>query len=167
MRTQTRHWFIAACIMLACIILGVVVVGDTEASPCHALTQPAFAPSNLVRAIVAALYYAMIAVVLARALYRRHREDAWMLIAGVVAIMLVNEVLNVFLFRMGDAGLSFWARAGFAVILISTAWAAIRVDLVACVLLGIYLLWVGFDLIWAFDLMRLNPSPVTEAISLP
>lgn len=125
---------------------------------------PALRKSRLVLPIwvflpVAVLYYLMCGTILYRLLTHvapsPERRTAFELL---LTMMAANEGWNYLLFGRRSTQAGLWGMLVFVALTIGLFRALSRVDARSAMLLRPYLLWLGYDVLYAFELWRLNRS---------
>ena len=148
------RWFYSLVVVFGFAVLGVFVSGNPTTGSYGKLAQPAISPPLWGWMIVAACYNAMMVVILSR-LWRERRQHI-VAISAVLAVLLSNELWNVFLFRLNRPDLAFWTLFPFAALVVFTTWRCFRADRVSGGLMLFYCFWLVFDLVWARHLMIIN-----------
>lgn len=160
-RTRPLAAAVGICVgmMLLGSLLGALVGRDLEVEWYQELARPqAQAPAALFL-LVSILYYPLFALLLYRGLTRvppgRARTGILTLAVGA---LLLNTLWNPVMVGLRDP---FMGVAGTGVLLLLVAGLLgllLRRDRVAALLLAPYLLWVGWDLVWNWQLWQLNPA---------
>jgi tryptophan-rich sensory protein len=101
----------------------------------------------------AAVYYLLMGVVLDRAL--AHGDTVAVVLALVVLVL--NEAWNVLWFGRRSLRWGFLGAVVFLVLLLALEVAVLE-DVVSALLLAGYVLWVAYDLIWLYQMWRLNEA---------
>lgn len=143
---------IAAAIVFAFAVLGALISGDPNTGPYSAMLQPKIAPPLWGWLTIASLYYTGAVVIITRLWNGKGAA-----LAAILLVLLSNELWNVFLFQMGRADYAFYALLPFAALVIVAQRLCMRRDRLLGVFMILYGLWVIFDLVWAWQLMGLNP----------
>jgi translocator protein len=106
---------------------------------------------------VAVLYYLMCGTILFRLLARAAPSPKQRLALGLLlAMMAGNEGWNYVLFGRRSTVAGWWGMVAFVGLTIGLYRALRRVDARSAALLRPYLIWLGYDLVYAFELWRLN-----------
>lgn len=148
---------VAVCLLFA--LLGGVLVGDALGTWYRELEKPSFLVPLWAFYIVGALYYALFATVLYRVFV--HVEDRGartLCLSLALTVMLANELWNYFFFGLRSTLAGFAGIIVFLVPLTALLLALFRYERLSAWLLGLYYLWVLYDLAWTFELWRLNPA---------
>jgi len=119
----------------------------------RALRRPRWLVPYPVFIAVGITYYALMAVVLYRAL---DRQDASAITWSIV-VLIANEAWNAVFFGLRSTLGGFAGILAFTVPLVALMIAA-EEDRLSIVLLALYAVWVGYDIAWSFALWRRNPS---------
>jgi translocator protein len=142
--------------------VGFALVGGALAGDAVTSWYPSLRKSRLVLPLwaflpVAALYYLMCGVILFRLLARvapsRERRTA---LTQLITMMAANEGWNYLMFGRRSPRAGLVGMIGFAGLTISLLRALRRADPRSATLLWPYLAWLGYDLIYAYELWRLN-----------
>jgi tryptophan-rich sensory protein len=139
--------------VLAAAVAGNVFVGREAQQWFRSLRWPRLMvpyPALIASGVV---YYVVMAVVLYRAL---GRGDA---VAVVLALVVLagNEAWNVLWFGRRSLRGGFLGCVVFLVPLLALEVAVLE-DAVSALVLALYVLWVGYDLVWLYQMWRLNEA---------
>jgi benzodiazapine receptor len=119
----------------------------------RALSRPRWMVPYPVFIAAGITYYALMAVVLYRAL-DRHDTPA---VTWSVVVLLANEAWNALFFGLRSTLAGFAGIVAFAVPLAALMVAA-QDDRPSTLLLALYAVWVAYDIAWSFALWRRNPG---------
>ncbi len=159
---QTRAMGIAAltCIgfMLLGSLLGWLTTAEVDMKWYEALVRPGFQPPEVLTLLVALLYYPLFFVLIYRSLTRlpgaSERKAA---VTLAVTAMAINTAWNPLLIGFQALALGVIGHGillGVIGLLAGFLW---RRERLSAILLLPYVIWVAFDLLWALELLRLNP----------
>ena len=159
---QTRAMGIAAltCIgfMLLGSLLGWLTTAEVDLEWYESLVRPAFQPPAALTLLVALLYYPLFFVLIYRSLTRLgdpgERRAAILLIATAMAINTAWNPILVGFRALAPGVIGHGILLGVVGLLAGFLWKRERLS---ALLLLPYVLWVAFDLLWALELLRLNP----------
>jgi len=157
---SARALTVALVFVVIVAVLGVFLAGDGWREWYDGLAKPSWLVPLWVFFPVAALVYALGVFLLYRINSRaagNSRRTRWQLLVLTVLMLVGNEVWNyLFLGRQSvDGGfLGMLIFAGIVVTLWLALWRARR--RLEWLLLTPYLLWVGYDIAWTFEVWRLN-----------
>ena len=156
-REKRRAVFIAIGAPAGSALVGTMLAGDGPKT-----WYPTLRKSRLILPLtafvpVALLYYLMCGALLYRLLAvvrpSRSRTQAFRLLATMMA---ANEGWNYLLFRRRSTRASLVGMIGFALITVVLYRVLRRLDPPTARMLLPYLIWLGYDLVWAYELWRLN-----------
>lgn len=150
------HWIAALGAVSLMAVLGGLLSGDPRTGAYAHMDKPSFTPTLFQWMAVGLAYYCGALLVSGRLLHRRRRPGARLAIVAVGVVLLLNELWNLFLFRLGNVGLAYFSLFPFAIAVLAAATASWRVDRPSSAALFAYLAWLGFDLWWAYQLTQLN-----------
>ena len=86
-------------------------------------------------------------------------------LTALIVVMLYNELWNIVLFRWHNTFAAFLGVLIFLVPLTILQVILVLVDSVSAWLVFVYVIWViGYDILWAYRLWRLNPRQVRPAM---
>ncbi len=154
---KQRAVFIAIGAPAGSAVAGAVLAGDGPKT-----WYPTLRKSHIVLPLtafvpVALLYYLMCGTLLYRLLAvvrpSRSRTQALTLLATMMA---ANEGWNYLLFRRRSTRAGLVGMIGFTLITVALYRALRRLDQPTAQMLLPYLGWLGYDLVWAYELWRLN-----------
>jgi translocator protein len=140
-------------LVLAAAVLGNVFVGREAQQWFRSLRWPRLMVPYPVLLASAVVYYVLIGVVLYRAL---GRGDAIAVVLALIVLVL-TEAWNVVWFGRRSLRWGFLGAAVFLVPLLALAVAVLE-DAISALLLAVYVLWMAYDLIWLYQLWRLNEA---------
>jgi benzodiazapine receptor len=152
-----RALTIAIVTPLGAAIFGNALVGDAATK-----WYPSLRKSRLVLPLwafipIGILYYLMCGVLLYRLLAlvapSRQRTVAIVLL---LSMMGANEGWNYLFFGRKDLRASLLGLLGFIVLTVALYGALNRIDRRSTTILRAYLAWLGYDVVWAYELWRLN-----------
>ena len=135
-------------------VLGNALVGKESLAWFRALKAPRGQLPMPGFVAVAALYYLIMGMVLARGIDQRRAST----IAWAIAVLIGNEAWNGLLFGRRNPGAAFAGLLAFLLPLGGLQW-SVRRDRRSSVVLLPYTAYVlGYDLGWSYRLWRLNPG---------
>ncbi|TVR55451.1 MAG: hypothetical protein EA421_06320 [Gemmatimonadales bacterium] len=152
---------VAICVamMLLGSLLGAMVGRDVEVGWYEALTKPDFEAPWQVFLLVSVLYYPLFALVLYRGLTRIPQDAPRRQVVGLaVAALLLNTIWNPVVIGLRDPFVGVVGTAVLLILVLVLVLKLVRRDRVSAFLLVPYLLWVVYDLVWSWELWRLNPG---------
>ena len=138
-------------------VLGGAVTGDSLTT-----WYPSLRKSKLVLPLwaflpVAMLYYLMCGRILFRLVARvAPSRDQRRALALLLTMMTANEGWNYLLFGRQSTREGLWGMLGFVSLTIGLFRVLYQVDQPSAALLRPYLVWLGYDVVYAFELWRLN-----------
>ena len=136
---------------------GAALVGGSGLDWYAGLDKPRFLVPLRVFYLVGSLYYALAAVVLYRVLVRVDDPRGRALSFGLtVGVLLLNELWNYGFFGLRSTLAGFFGIAVFLAPLTALMVALRTYERVSAWLLVPYYLWVLYDLVWTYELWRLN-----------
>lgn len=147
--------------------VGCAVVGNTLTGNAATQWYPTLRKSRLILPLwmflpIGIAYYGMCGVLLYRLLMRvtpsRQQTTA---IALLLAMMSANEGWNYLFFGKKDLRLSFFGLLGFIVLTIALYRLVRQIDRRSAAILLPYVIWLGYDVVWAEELWRLNTEAAT------
>jgi tryptophan-rich sensory protein len=144
---------VTAAVVVAAAALGNLLIPKAAMDWFRNLTWPRWLIPFRVFIVVGVVYYALMAVVLYRAL---ERADIASVVWSVVVIV-ANEVWNLVFFGLRSTLGGFLGILGFAVPLAVLLYVA-RQDMLSMILLSAYGVWVLYDVAWTFALWRRNST---------
>lgn len=151
-----RHPYCLALAIVAAIGgCGAVIAGERAIATLDSWQQPYFAPPLATWLVAGSIYSGVMVLALGR-LLKHYGNDHWPPVA-VISILVANEAWNALV------AFSTYPHATLVALVPYTAlvgWAGIvsyRQDMIAAALIGLYLLWLGFDAYWLWSLVELNP----------
>ena len=148
---------IAICVLFA--LFGGALVGESLGTWYAALEKPWFLVPLWVFYIVGFVYYVLFATVLYRILVhvndRRGRATS---LALTIIVLFLNELWNYGFFGLESTLVGFLGIAVFLVHLTVLFVVLFRNERFSAKVLVPYYLWVLYDLIWTYQLWRLNPN---------
>ena len=156
-RQQRRAMCIAIGAPAVSAVVGTVLAGDGPKTWYPTLRKSRVVLPLIAFVPVALLYYLMCGRLLYRLLVvvrpSRSRTQALSLLATMMA---ANEGWNYLLFRRRSTRASFVGMVGFTLITVALYRALRRLDQPMAQMLLPYLGWLGYDLVWAYELWRRN-----------
>lgn len=150
---------VGACVsmMLLGSLLGAIVGREVDVSWYQDLAKPGFQAPAPIFLLVSVLYYPLFALVLYRGLTRVAQAAPRRQVVGLALLTLfLNTIWNPVLIGLREpfAGVvGTGVLLGLVLTLLLILW---RQDRVSALLLVPYVLWVSYDLIWNWELWRLN-----------
>ncbi len=106
---------------------------------------------------VAVLYYLMCGLILFRLLVRvKASRGQRLALALLLIVMTANEGWNYLLFGRRSTQAGLWGMLAFTSLTIVLFRLLCQVDPQSAALIRAYLLWLGYDVVYAFELWRLN-----------
>ncbi|HAD98817.1 MAG TPA: hypothetical protein DCG19_15495 [Cryomorphaceae bacterium] len=145
---------ISTCFAFA--ILGTLFTGDALQEWFPYLEQPSFALSVSGWLLVGTLYYIMAIAILFRLVSAPDSPERKKLIQWTLAMLAGNELWNFLFFGLESTLAGFIGLIPFAAVVV---WFFIQLrayDRLSSWILLPYLLWLVYDLVWAYSLWRLN-----------
>lgn len=156
---RSRKWSLLAAVALPVLFaaFGTALVGGSGLEWYEGLEKPPFLVPLGVFYLVGALYYVLFAVVVYRVLARVEDPGGRALSLGLtVGVMLLNELWNFGFFGLRSTLAGFLGILVFLVLLTALGAALRRYERFAAWLLVPYYAWVLYDVIWTYELWRLN-----------
>lgn len=138
-------------VVLAAAVLGNVFIGGDAQRWFRSLRWPRLLVPYPAFYAVGAVYYLLMGVVLYRALDRQDR----LAVVLAVVVLALNEAWNLLLFGRRSLRGGFLGVLGFLVPLLVLQ-VVVLDDAVAAVLVAIYVVWVAYDVVWLYQMWRLN-----------
>jgi len=139
-------------------IIGGSLIGDGQ-NWYRNLDKPWYLISFNLFLVVGLIYNLLFAYVLYR-LFSQHfeaKDDRFLMpIYSVVALMAVNESGNYFFMGLQSTWNGFIGMLIFAPFVAFAIWKVSAVDKLGFKLLCLYGLWVIYDIVWTYDLWRMN-----------
>ncbi len=159
---RTRAVVLAASTCIGFMLLGSLFGWLTTAEPdlewYEGLVRPAFEPPAVLVLLVHLLYYPLFFVLFFRAFSLPHDRGTRRRIVGLaLGAMAIYTAWNPLL--VGFRALVFGVAGNVVLFGVVGLLALVlrRQDRLSALLLLPYLLWVAFDVLWSFELLRLNP----------
>jgi len=157
-QVQTRPLVTSITACLAFIVLGTLLGG---APPDHwngELRTPAFGPPAVLFLLMAALYYVIFAFILYRAqvYVSPGRARRWALGLSL-GVMAMNELWNVVFLELRSPTAGFVGMALFFALLVWLWVLLFGEERFSFWILSPYAAWAAFDLLWSYQIWRLNP----------
>ncbi|TPV97209.1 MAG: tryptophan-rich sensory protein [Myxococcales bacterium FL481] len=154
---QTRNLLVSVATCLVFALLGEMATGDALDTWFVSLEQPWYALSLPAWMVVGIAYYVTSGTVLFRVLQMPKRAARKQLLVGVLVMMAGNELWTLLFFRLRSVQVGFLALLPFTALVVVLA-AAFRASLprTAWLLYG-YVVWLVYDLVWAWSLWQRNP----------
>jgi len=140
-------------LVLAAAVLGNVFVGREAQQWFRSLRWPRLMVPYPVLLASAAVYYVLIGIVLYRAL---GRGDTIAVVLALLVLVL-NEAWNVVWFGRRSLRWGFLGAVVFFIPLVALEVAVLE-DAISALALAVYVLWVAYDLIWLYQMWRLNEA---------
>lgn len=150
---------LGACVamMLLGSLLGAIVGREVDVSWYLALVKPGFHAPAPIFLLASVLYYPLFALVLYRGLTRIAQATPRRQVVGLALLtLLLNTLWNPVLIGLRNpfAGvLGTGVLLGLVLSLVLILW---RRDRISALFLVPYFLWVSYDLVWNWELWRLN-----------
>jgi len=152
---------VVACVamMLLGSLLGAVVGREVEVGWYEALAKPAFEGPAQAFLLVSVLYYPLFAMVLYRGLTRIPRDAPRRQVVGLaLAALLLNTIWNPVVIGLRAPFVGVVGTGVLLTLILALVLKLVQRDRVSAFLLVPYLLWVAYDLVWSWELWRLNPE---------
>ena len=154
-----RALTIAIATPMGCAIFGNALTGDAVRTWYPTLYKSRWVLPLWTFIPIGIAYYLMCGVVLYRLLAivapSRERTRAIVLLLGM---MSANEVWNYLFFGKKDLRASLVGMLGFIGVVVALAFTLSQIDRRSATFLRPYLVWLGYDVVWAYELWRLNPA---------
>jgi translocator protein len=139
--------------VLAAAVAGNVFIGREAQQWFRSLRWPRLMVPYSALLASGVVYYVLMAVVLYRAL---GRADTVAVVLALV-VLVGNEAWNVLWFGRRTLRGGFFGCVVFLVPLLASEVAVLE-DTVSALVLALYVLWVGYDLVWLYQMWRLNEA---------
>jgi tryptophan-rich sensory protein len=138
-------------------VVGALLTGEGVTTWYAGLEKPDFLVPLPVFYVVGAVYYLLFGIVLYRILTRIPPGPRGRLLALTLTVMVLNELWNVAFFGLRSPFAGFVGMVVFLVPVVALFRGLRREDGVSAALVGLYALWVVYDVAWSGALWLMNP----------
>ncbi|MGB0175732.1 MAG: TspO/MBR family protein [Owenweeksia sp.] len=150
-----KNLLISISVCFAFALLGNLLIGDTL-KWFNELEQPWFALSFSGWLLVGSLYYMIVIAIFFRLLGMPTGPERKTLIRLTIAMLAGNEIWNLLFFGLESTLAGFTGLFPFTALVVVLFVKLLRSDRLSAWVLLPYLLWLVYDLIWAYYLWQLN-----------
>ncbi len=160
-RTRPLAAAVGICVamMLLASLLGAMVGRDVEVEWYAALARPEMAAPGALFLLVSVLYYPLFVFLLYRGMTRvPPGQDRFLVLALAVGALLLNTLWNPVMISLRDPFVGVLGSGVLLLVVTGLLALLLRRDRTAALLLVPYVLWLGWDLVWNWELWRLNPT---------
>ena len=121
----------------------------------ESLRQPKYSFPFSVWYLVGGLYYIICGIVA----YRQFHHSTQIFTAPIIllaSMMVLNGLPNFILFKLHSLKLFKWTFIPFIIVFIWLMIVLVHTDKISAGVAGIYFLWLGYDIYYFFELVKLN-----------
>jgi len=155
-RRKIKYFLLSVGICLTAAILGKLLSGDSLQSWYPTLQKPRFALPLWGWFIVAGVYYLLLIIILDRILNFCWGRVKKQLLTGALLLIIYNEFWNFLFLGLSSTAGAFFGLLPFVPIVMWFSYLLYLYDRKSFWIFSPYLLWLGYDILWTYQLWRMN-----------
>lgn len=156
MKKKLKTILISIAICCLFIVMGGALMGDGSDYWLMTLNQPWYSPPLWGWYIIGGLYYLMCITLLYKTFTQPNSKDKKYVLGLTVAMMAGNEFWNYLFFGLASTFAGFIGLLPYIVLVGSLFKLLLKYDRHSAWVLFPYLLWLGYDIVWAYDIWIMN-----------